>query len=274
MPAAAQDDEPGPSVFIFVFDEWSWPRSSRDGQFTADFPHLQALSKEATVYRNALSPFRETGQSLPRFIFQTDRELKIHDGRTWFERRTPLPSGRGAGVRETPTQDCRSLFQAARDARYRTYLLGFLHAYRHMLGDQVDVCRSYFAGDEAGPAERLVDELLENTRNWTDPLSRSYAAPLARSARREELAGDGPSLSGRHVPRAGGMSAAKPGRLPRARAARPVHFQRRRQRPSGRHDARTRTTWKATGGTWATPTRSSGRSSTRFAARENTTTRC
>ena len=89
--------------------------------------------------------------------------MKIHDGRTWFE----------ANHKETPTQDCRSLFQVAHDAGYRTYLLGFLHAYRHMLGGQLDVCRSYFAGDEAGPAERLVDELLENTRNWPDPLNRS-----------------------------------------------------------------------------------------------------
>ncbi len=144
LPVSVQDDDSGPSVFIFVFDEWSWPRSNRDGQFTDEFPNLQALSKEATVYRNALSPFRETVQSLPRFVFQTDRELTIHDGRTWFE----------ADDRETPTPDCASLFPAARNARYRTYLLGFHHAYRHMLGSQIDVCRSYFAGDEAGPAEQ------------------------------------------------------------------------------------------------------------------------
>ncbi len=170
IPAATQVDDAGPPVFIFVFDEWSWPRSSRDGQFTADFPHLQALSKEATVYRHALSPFRETGQSLPRFIFQTDRELMIHDGRTWF----------AADDKETPTQRCRSLFQAARDAHYRTCLLGFHHAYRHMLGDQVDVCRSYFAGNDVGLAEQLVDDLLENARSWTDPFSQEYAALLSR----------------------------------------------------------------------------------------------
>jgi hypothetical protein len=188
LPTAGQSVGAGPSVFIFVFDEWSWPRSSRDGRFTAQFPHLQALSNEATVYRNALSPFRETVQSLARFVFQTDHELTIHDGRTWFEAddnispRPPLARermGEGRGVREVPTQYCRSLFQAARDAGYRSYLLGFHHAYRHMLGDQVDVCRSYFAGDEAGPLERLADELLENTRSWTDPLSRRYVAPLA-----------------------------------------------------------------------------------------------
>lgn len=194
IPAVVQADEPGPSVLIFVFDEWSWPRSSRDGHFTADFPHLQALSKGATVYRNALSPFRETVQSLSRFVFQTDRELTIHDGRTWFaadDQPPPLPPagghhapvpdrmGAGPGMKETPTQQCPSLFQTVRDARYRTYLLGFHHAYRHMLGDQVDVCRSYFAGDEAGPAEQFCDELLENSRSWTDPLSRGYLAPLA-----------------------------------------------------------------------------------------------
>lgn len=176
LPVAVQSETTGASVFIFVFDEWSWPRSSRDGQFTADFPHLQALSKEATVYRNAISPFWETSQSLPRLVFQTGWELKIHDGRTWFEtddNLSPHSPANGQGLRETPTQDCRSLFQAARDARYRTYLLGFLHAYRHLLGNQVDVCRSYFPGDEAGLPEGIVDELLENTRNWSDPLSRS-----------------------------------------------------------------------------------------------------
>ena len=152
----------GPSVFLFVFDEWSWLRSTRDGEFLPMFQNTRALCEQATLYRRAISPDRNTMQSLPRFIFQTDKTFVVGNRETWFR----------DGDREVPTREFPSLFLSARKHGYASYLLGWYHPYRHVLGSQVDFCRTYFSGDEAGPAERMAVEFLENSRNWSDPATR------------------------------------------------------------------------------------------------------
>ena len=62
-----------------------------------------AVREQAVLFRHALSPFRETMQSLPRVIYQTDRRFAIRNGRTYFE-----------NGRATPMVQAPSLFQAAR----------------------------------------------------------------------------------------------------------------------------------------------------------------
>ena len=168
LPAIAPSQRTGTPVFLFVFDEWSWLRSTRDGQFLPMFANVRALCERSVVFRQAVSPHRDTMQSLPRFIFQTGQTFVVGRGQTAFE------DGEG----QTPSRELPSLFPSARRHGYRSWLLGWCHPYGHILGDQVDVCRSYFPGDDLGPLESVAGTLLENSRHWTDPVSRQFGPPL------------------------------------------------------------------------------------------------
>lgn len=168
LPADAEEATSGTPVIVVVFDEWSWLRSTRDGQLPPCFKNVRELAGHSVVFQNALSPYRETMQSLPRIIFQTDREFVVRDG-------TASLDGNGKSV---STAEAGSLFTTAREHGYTTGLLGWFHPYRRVLGGTVDYCRTYFAGDEMGTAGRTADELLENGRNWTDSLSRRFLPPL------------------------------------------------------------------------------------------------
>jgi hypothetical protein len=174
-------------VFIFLFDGWSWVRTTRDGQFTPNLKNTRELCRQAILYRRAVSPFNHTMQSLPRLIFQTDRTFAIRGEQTVFllglgEGAQPGATGilpvlsQGTGKMPVapvvPTTECPSIFTSARQHGYATYMLGWFHPYRHLMGGQVDFCRAYFPGDDAGVFESMADELLENSRNWSDPWTR------------------------------------------------------------------------------------------------------
>src|SRR5262249_47399982 len=47
--------EAKPPVFIFVFDEWSYDLTTRDGAFLGDFPNLQRVSSQSLNFRQAWS---------------------------------------------------------------------------------------------------------------------------------------------------------------------------------------------------------------------------
>jgi hypothetical protein len=166
LPQVPLAKEAGTPVFVFVFDEWSWLRSTSGGQWLPELRNVRALCQQAVVCTQAVSPHRDTQQSLPRIIYQTAETFAVRDGRTLFEES------------QEPTTQFPSLFRRARQQGYRSYLLGYDHPYRHVLGAQVDCCRSYFAGDEAALPEQLAGELLDNSRHWTDPLSRAYGPRL------------------------------------------------------------------------------------------------
>ena len=176
VPTIRPADRAGTPVFIFVFDEWSWLHSTRDGQFLPMFPNVRALCEQSVVFRRTVSPHRETMQSLPRFIFQTGQTLVVGNGQTMFQ----------DGPSETPSRESPSLFAAAREHGYRSWLLGWFHPYSHLLGDQVDVCRSYFPGNDKGPVDAVAGVLLENSRHWTDPVSRRFGPPLLKRIEAED----------------------------------------------------------------------------------------
>jgi hypothetical protein len=167
--ARAEEKPPaGTPVFLFVFDEWSWLRSTQEGEFLPRFVHIRALGRQAVVFRQAISPHRDTMQSLPRFIYQTGATFAIEQEDARFY----------DGDAVVPSRQFPSLFRWAHERGYNSCLLGWYHPYRHVLGDQVDCCRSYFSGAEAGWPEQIADALLENSRNWSDPLSRKFGPPL------------------------------------------------------------------------------------------------
>jgi hypothetical protein len=165
-------------VYFFVFDEWSWPRTTRDGAIRDVFPHLRALGEQAIVFRNAESPSTNTYRSLPMLIYHAEDGEKLprvfvsHDKhrREWV---TPTDEGRPDSAR-TP-----SLFRLARRRGYNTALLGFYLPYPRMLGNQVDVCLTW--SDYPEPRcflERVVYQAEENLRFEIDPLSRLLFRPL------------------------------------------------------------------------------------------------
>ena len=122
LPASAAAE--GTPVIVFLFDGWSWARSTRDGEFLPSLPEVGRLCRQATLYRQAVSPYPHTMQSLPRFLFQTEREFAVRGGQTVF-----LDGGQARPTRSSP-----SLFTAAREHGYATYLLGWFHPYRQMFG--------------------------------------------------------------------------------------------------------------------------------------------
>jgi len=58
-------------VYFFVFDEWSWLQSTKDGAFRQSLPHIRALSDSAILFRNARSPSTDTYRSLPMLVYHT-----------------------------------------------------------------------------------------------------------------------------------------------------------------------------------------------------------
>ena len=224
LPAIPPADRAGTPVFLFVFDEWSWLRSTRDDQFLPMLPNVRTLCEQSVVFRRTVSPHRDTMQSLPRFIFQTAQTFAVGNGRTTFQN----------GPGETPSCELPSLFSAARRNGYRSWLLGWFHPYSHVLGDQVDVCRSYFPGNENGFVETVAGGLLENSRYWTDPVSQRLGPPLLKRFEAEDWYRMGPLLPPRHAQGSRRVFGREPGSLSRADAARAVRVQSRRELPRRR----------------------------------------
>jgi hypothetical protein len=186
LPQARPSDTRGTPVFLFVFDEWSWLRSSDDGQWLPGFVHARELAEQSVVFTKAVSPDRDTMQSLPRFLFQNERTLRICAGGLRFEGeegdRSNLPRSGPPGAWHKLDQSpfsAPSLFVPARECGYTSYVLGWYHPYHSILDGQVDCCRSYsYGAEEPGWWKQAALVLLENARYWTDPLSRRFGPGL------------------------------------------------------------------------------------------------
>jgi len=153
-------------VFLFVFDEWSFQRSTQGGEFRADLPNLRALAAQSMFFRAARSPGHDTEISLPRTLYQTTDEFfteGVHAG--WKH-----------GVGTTPSEVAPSVFARARAHGYRTSMLGFYLPYHRILGNQAEFCRSYRL-DPGGRtfAGKMLQAALRNLRYAPDPVSLAVA---------------------------------------------------------------------------------------------------
>jgi len=154
-------------VFLFVFDEWSWQRSTSDGEFLPFFDRVRELCEQSIWFRHALSPYDYTRQSMPRLLYQTQAQFVQRAGQTYL-----CPGGE-----ETPSSEMPSVFAMAHRHDYNTVMLGLYLPYHRILGDQVDWCRAH-----AFPmsSERLPQEMgytmVRNLTYWTDPMSRHLAS--------------------------------------------------------------------------------------------------
>jgi hypothetical protein len=208
IPAAAADRSAGGTPIIFVvFDEWSYEASTADEDFLADLPALRALRAESFFFTRAESPATTTYISLPRLLFQTD-DYRSLPGVMYSWRDFPGE----LGLREEfvtpaaePGRAPESLFAAPRRAGYKACLLGFYLPYRLILGDQVDMVRSYSdypRGD--GFAERFLMNVAQTPQYWRLPgisalWKRAYALVFSRHWLRlnERLLADFEMLAGR-----------------------------------------------------------------------------
>ena len=158
-PAAAESSP----VYLFVFDEWSYVRSTDDGEFLPQQENIRRLCREATVFHNARSPADSTKLSLPRIIYQADGLIRRSDARTDWDVHGDV----------RPSPQVPSLFKHAQDHGYRTALLGFYHPYGTILDGQLDFCRTYAHNPQSQTLPGRMGELaLKNVQFWTDPLSR------------------------------------------------------------------------------------------------------
>ena len=175
---AVRPADPGAHpVYFFVFDEWSWLQSTKDGAFLRTLPHIRALGDSAILFRDARSPSTDTYRSLPMLIYHSGEgehlpRVFVSRGRghEWV---TPGDDARPEGAR-TP-----SLFRLARAHGYNTALAGFYLPYRKVLGDQVDVCDAWSNYPEPRSLfERMEYQAAENLRFNVDPVSRMLFRPL------------------------------------------------------------------------------------------------
>jgi hypothetical protein len=152
----------GTPVFFVIFDEWSLARSTVDGEFHPQLKNLRDLCRQAVVFPHATSPFGATWQSLPAILYQTDMEYTFNNGKLQFQ-------GREGAV---PAQAMRSLFALGRKYRYTSYLLGWFHAYRQLLGDQVDYCHVYREKPlNTGLVGKTIYAMFETAVYLSDPFS-------------------------------------------------------------------------------------------------------
>jgi hypothetical protein len=145
IPASAGRGKDGTPIYFFVFDEWSYDRSVRDGAFLPELPNLRAFADHALFFTHARSPAAATHQSLPRILFQRrdDESLPY----VFIESREPQepqgPKPEHITAEPVPATRPESILAMARRAGYTTYLLGFYLPYPHIVGSEADVCRAY-----------------------------------------------------------------------------------------------------------------------------------
>ncbi len=117
-----------PPIVLVIFDDWSWFRSSRDGEFLESFPNLRALSATSFHFTGGRSPGPHTIESIPELIAEsrpaTLADLPEH---SWW-----VKDGPDAGGAPEPR-----LFTEASKAGYTPRLLGFYLPYRELVGEAV-----------------------------------------------------------------------------------------------------------------------------------------
>lgn len=77
FPPIQEDEVKTGSLYIFLFDEWSYEDTFGNAEFSlTNMPHLTELLGHSTLFHKAYSPAACTGVSIPRFLYQTDAEMR------------------------------------------------------------------------------------------------------------------------------------------------------------------------------------------------------
>jgi hypothetical protein len=163
-PEFSRSDKPSYPIFIFVFDEWSFDRSTEEGGFLPYFVNVRKLASESFTFLEARSPSASTKVSLPAIIYQRAANgIGDPDYRYWEKDGDLLPDSKS-----------QSLFQMAKSQNYDTALVGWYLPYRRILGDQVDYVdtRSHESKGK-GLGQKMIMSMMFNFKFLTDPISRA-----------------------------------------------------------------------------------------------------
>ncbi len=169
-------DLPQQSVFLFVFDEWSYDRTFNDRQVSSDMPNLLRFTREATVYHTAYSPHRSTTYSLPRLIYQTGSTIQRHLNEFSF---------RDDAGNCTPVAQMPNLFSIMKENGLHTNLVGWALPYRRIIGSELDYCFTLSFGSSG----RLNDGLPLRTLDCLTSGILAFATALPQPARTRDYLG-------------------------------------------------------------------------------------
>jgi hypothetical protein len=156
-------------VFFFIFDAWSYARSTKDNEYLPFFKNLRSLASQSFVFHEGRSPSISTAKSLPAILYQS-KTVAFVSFRNPKRTADPFLS---RGVASPSDDGLISLFQLAKNHGYRTSLIGFHFPYRKIFGDQLDYCFSethFPKGDNF--LEKVGLGLSRNLLHLTDPISR------------------------------------------------------------------------------------------------------
>jgi hypothetical protein len=155
-------------VFVFIFDEWSFPRAIPGGAVPPNLPHLQQLASQALFFKAARSPGDDTYRSLPLLIYG---DHPLHELPLVFAKEGK--EGREYVTGPQPEHPVQNVFQLARAGGYNAAMVGFYLPYEIMLGDSMSYCRGFSYYPTASTLlGRMALHGFESLRFETDPLTR------------------------------------------------------------------------------------------------------
>lgn len=163
-------------VYLILFDEWSYPRTYRDGKVRPEFRHLASLAGQATTYHAAHAPGIETPKSVPSILRNT----------------SDMPEARGAVAgfvsngQWQPAKEYPSIFARAGCQDYQKVFVHWGYALNLWLDGELDATRAYsmYARPD-GPVNQALDHLHQGLQYWTDPWSNFVSAKLWKQGRND-----------------------------------------------------------------------------------------
>jgi len=120
---------PGPGVYLFLFDEWSYERTFSGSRPRPDLPRLRELAGQAVVAHRAFSPRTITLESVPRLLSMAPLGLVQHDAITFDRRMSEVLSD--------------NVFRMARIHGFATYAAGYYLPYADWFGADLDHARCF-----------------------------------------------------------------------------------------------------------------------------------
>lgn len=124
---------PDSSVYLFIFDEWSYRRTYAAGQVRTHLRNLAELSRQAITFENAHSPGPKTVASIPAVLRGTADLPEIHGMTPGF-----LNNGTFVHCSKYP-----SIFARAGCTGYRKIMIQWGFAISHWIADELDSSRAY-----------------------------------------------------------------------------------------------------------------------------------
>ena len=167
IPAERGDKKNANSLYIFLFDEWSFDDTFGNPEFSLDhMPHLAEFLRHSTLFRNAHSPSVLTTVSIPRFLYQSDPRIYSYSLR---EMEWGLQHNDFLPLKLT------SIFDLS-DQHFK-HLSGFLLYYSGIVGSHVDCLIPFYDYNSRYSLKERVLVLLHTQLSflgkfgWAVPLS-------------------------------------------------------------------------------------------------------